>query len=62
MNFITLKVVHCASCDINSSWLVDYALEGLYTSACAFEIAAIVSEILVPSNHALKCVGGGEAS
>ena len=31
------------------SWLVDCALEGLYTGACAFEIAAIFSEILVPS-------------
>ena len=39
------------------SWLVDCTLEGLYTGACAFEKATIVSEIPVHSNHALKMRG-----
>ena len=37
---------------------IDYAFKGLYTGACAFEKrTTIVSKILVPSNHSLKCVG-----
>ena len=43
--------VHRASVSRNLSDLLLADLRGLYTGACAFEITAIVSEILVPSNH-----------